>query len=147
MTFDELKSVLNADQDKAKAFEEALAGMSKETVGSDVEALALAAGAVGFQITPEEIERARARNLDVDEDALAATTGGTEYYEDSRGHDAWCPGALWNCYTAFMHDNTMIDTGVSCWSDYSCLWDFKDRDTCLKNHDKPSYCWWTWETE
>ena len=119
MTMEELKAALKADQEKAKAFEEALAGMTPERAGSDAEAVSLAAAAAGFEITPEEVERCAASDMEADDAELANVTGG-----DSSGRGDDCT-ITWHCYYTFCHnfdsdDNTYYDD-TECWSNHYCL--------------------------
>ncbi len=143
MTMEELKAALKADQEKAKAFEEALAGMTPETAGSDAEAVSLAAAAAGFEITPEEVERCAASDMEADDAELENVAGGGWWgSDDSEGNEKSC-SLVWHCYYTFLHTSGG-DSDTSCWSDYQCGGDFH-KSFCTSTH--VSYCHWAWETK
>lgn len=144
MTMDELKAALEADQEKAKAFEKTLAGITKEQASSDAEAISLAAKAVGYEVTPEEVERALAAHLEADDAELENVAGGGWFgmSEESDGHDIWCLGVAWHCYYTFLHTSA-ANGQTACWSDYQCGGDF--YKTC--NNTYRSWCNWAWETK
>jgi hypothetical protein len=78
MTLNELKEALEADKEKAETFERALAGDECKACGSKAEAISLAAGAVGFEISPEELERATAEAQELDSEELKRVVAGGE---------------------------------------------------------------------
>jgi hypothetical protein len=121
MTLAELKEALEADKEKAEKFEQALAGDECKACGSKAEAISLAAGAAGFEISPEELERATAEAQELDEVELKKVGGGgnAKDDEDEYGHDVWC-WIGWHCYTVTLHTQTESKR-ASCWSNYDCV--------------------------
>jgi predicted ribosomally synthesized peptide with nif11-like leader len=117
----ELKEALAADKDKAEKFEQTLAGDVCRACGSDAEALSLAARSAGFEVSPEEIERAMAEAQELDEKELEKVGGGrtSSDDEDEYGHDVWC-WVGWHCYTVTLHTQTESKR-ASCWSNYDCV--------------------------
>jgi hypothetical protein len=117
----ELKEALVADRDKAEKFERALAGEGCRACGNDAEALSLAARSAGFEVSPEEIERAMAEAQELDEGELEKVGGGrtSSDDEDEYGHDVWC-WVGWHCYTVTLHTQTESKR-ASCWSNYDCI--------------------------
>ena len=88
---------------------------------SDGEAMAKAAAALGYTVTPEELERSAAELEAVDDNDLDTVAGGLaldEADEDENGHDLWCVTA-WHCYTVTIHSMTE-DRNAACFRDYMC---------------------------
>jgi hypothetical protein len=122
----ELKEALAADKEKAEEFKKALAGDECKACGNDAEAFSLAAHAVGFELSPEEVERAMAEGQELDTEELKRVAGGKPTcdsffvrYEDNEGHDAWCMTA-WHCFVATLHTEGGTER-EACLSNYFCL--------------------------
>ena len=115
----ELESKLAADKEFAAKYKEALESAAAKGAKSDSEVISGAAKAIGFEITPEEIERSAAEAQELSDGDLEVVTGGTEYPEDEYGHEFWCSVA-WHCYTAFRHTDSESHD-ITCWSDYLCV--------------------------
>ena len=102
---------------------------------SDGEAMAKAAAALGYTITPEELERTTADLEKLDDDELEASGGsGGSYWtrkpkEDEYGHSEGCL-VSWHCFTAFLHTESK-STDVACWKDHKCV--AVNKDVHLKN--------------
>lgn len=131
MTMDELEAALKADPEKEKAFKEALAGMTKEKAGSDAEAISLAAKAAGLEMTPEEVERALAAGMELDEAELEDISGGTSE------HGNFCYVG-WHCYAFFLHTADTDKDQTTCWDDYICA--FSYHQTCTYNYSYEALC-------
>ncbi len=157
MTIEELEAALKEDPEKARVFRETLAGVKKDEVASEVEALSLAAAAAGFQITPEEVERARAVSMEVDDSELESVGGGAgcengqrrgpwdPWGDDPIGHENSCVAA-WHCYYVAIHTSE-ANNNTHCWSDYLCFGDYRTTGSylCGEVHTKDDNCWLTWE--
>ncbi len=142
MTMDELKAALEADPEKAAAFKEALAGMTPDKAGSESEAFSMAAAAVGLEITPEEVDRARAAVMELDDSELGAITAGADEVKGD-GHSRWCV-AVWYCHTAMVHSDS-AEGWASCWSEWDCLDSYHVVGACTWHKDKDHNCWTIWE--
>ncbi len=119
----ELKEKLNAEIRRV-----AEAGEAQ----SDGEAMAKAAAALGYTITPEELERTTADLEKLDDDELEASGGNAftrKKKEDEYGHTEGCV-VTWHCSTAFLHTETE-STDVACWKDHKCV--AVNKDVHLKN--------------
>lgn len=157
MTLDEFEANLSADAEKAGAFKEALASMKRDDAASEAEEFSRAASAVGFQISPEEIERARAARMEVEDSELESVGGAATVEEDSRnsawdslgddpaGHENWCV-AVWHCYYAAIHTSD-ANTATTCWSDYLCFGNYRTGGShlCGQAHTQDDNCWMAWE--
>ena len=89
---------------------------------SDGEAMAKAAAALGYSITPEELERTTADLEKLDDDELEASGGNAftrEKKTDEYGHDEGCV-LTWHCFAAFLHTEAE-SKDVSCWKDHKCV--------------------------
>ncbi len=94
---------------------------------SDGEAMAKAAAALGYTITPEELERTTADLEKLDDDELEASGGNAftrKKKEDEYGHTEGCV-VTWHCFAAFLHTETK-STDVACWKDHRCAMVNKD---------------------
>lgn len=157
MTLEEFEAALEADPEKGKAFEEALVGMKKDEVTSEAEAFSKAASAVGFQISPEEIERAYAARMEIDDSELESVVGAVDVDddpsrsawdslgEDPIGHDNKCDVA-WHCYYFALHTSE-ANTRTTCFSDYLCNGNYRTGGShlCGKTHTLDDNCTLTWE--
>ena len=130
MTLSELFTTLKADKDKAEKFKKALEGDEFKTCGNDAEAFSLAARAVGFEIAPEEVERAMAEGQELDAEELKKVAGGKPScdsffitVEDNDGHDGWCMTA-WHCFVATLHTEGGT-ANEACFSDYACMYAYE----------------------
>ena len=140
MTLDELKKALDTDLEKAAAFKESLAGMTPESDDNEAEALSKAAAAVGFEISPEQIERDLAAAMELDDSELEAVGGGDD---DDDGHDSWC-FTIWHCFATSMH--TSDGEGyAACWSDWRCFDSYHVLNKCSNIDKKEKNCWTAWE--
>ena len=86
------------------------------------EAMAKAAAALGYSITPEELERTTADLEKLDDDELEASGGNAftrEKKTDEYGHDEGCV-LTWHCFAAFLHTEAE-SKDVSCWKDHKCV--------------------------
>lgn len=118
MSFEDFKAALANDQEKAKAFQEALAAAAEKGVENETETLVQAAAAAGFELTAEEAERALASVQELDEEELSHVSGGWwGLSEDNDGHDIWCLGFLWHCFITFLHTDGGT-TNEACWENY-----------------------------
>lgn len=95
---------------------------------SDGEAMVKAAAALGYTITPEELERTTADLEELDYDELEEVSGGNAFTrkkkEDEYGHTEGCV-VTWHCFAAFLHTETK-STDVACWKDHRCAMVNKD---------------------
>ena len=119
----ELEAALAADKELAARFLEALGGAKEAGAGSDSEAVAHAAAVVGFDITPEEVERHTAQAQELDEAELEAVDGGENCNE--AGNVCILTA---ECYTALLHvDYPDTEGGRDlkehrpCWADFCCV--------------------------
>ena len=117
MNLIELYAALNADKDKAEKYKAALSGDECRACGNDAEAISLAARTVGFEISPEEVERGIAEIQELDEDELKKIGAGRRGI-DHDGHDSSC-AIFWHCYIAALHTEggTQFE---KCLSNYKC---------------------------
>lgn len=143
MNMDEFKAALEADTDMAEAFKAELEKMTPEKAESEAEAFSLAAANAGLDISVEEVERAVAAAMELDDAELEEVSGGDCYEgEDPEGHDNFCIG-VWHCCNVFMHTsahNEMTD----CFSDYRCEISYYHEGTaeCGQAHRSQDNCWW-----
>ena len=135
----ELEKALAADEALAAKFKEVLESDDVQGLGSDSEALAKAAAAVGIEVSPAEIERGVAQLQELSEDDLEAVAGGIwDTGSAGDGHDGYC-FTIYHCLTVLMHtsgdpEGCVLDYGnnpttdrESCWSDWSCVWANNER--------------------
>ena len=99
---------------------------------SDGDALAKAAAELGYEISVGDIEKIVAEAQELDDEELAAITGGNlingdvtllDGPLDNDMNSAWCLAA-WHCYTAFLHTEGGTKD-EKCWSSYECVYVFE----------------------
>ena len=140
---DEFRKALDANPKKAVAFKESLAGMTPESDGGEAVALSKAAAAVGFEISPEQIERELAAAMKLDDSELEAVGGGLSSGDESEtGHDIWCL-TIWHCHATSMHTDDK-DGSAACWTDWRCFSSYRVRNPCKLNSKKEENCWTAW---
>lgn len=125
MDYKELEAALYTDEQKAAEYQRVLESAKENGAKSDVEAMSLAAAAIGYEFTPEQIEQHLASIAEVSEDELEVVAGGADFcYEgnvaskDENGNDTIC-FASYHCFTALLHPDDNSKRGA-CWSDYKC---------------------------
>lgn len=119
-----LEEALRNDTELQKKFEETRKRIAESgEAKNDGEVMVKAAAELGFSITIEDLERAKAAAEELNEDALDMVAGGGYVRvdmcsEDNRGHDNWCL-TLWHCDVITLHTETTTHE-ESCFSNYIC---------------------------
>ena len=145
MNIKELKATLEANPEMAKAFDAALTQMTPETAGSEAEAFSKAAAAVGLEISPEEVERALASEMEIEDSELDMVAGGMDCNgEDPVGHDNFC-NLWWHCHNIVRHTDE-ANENTDCFSDYACEISYYKSGTaqCGATHRSEQNCILTW---
>ena len=112
----DLETKLASDEVLAAKFKEALEA-AKEKEKGDVEAICIAAAAVGFDVAPEEADKVLAGVVQLSEDDLATVSGGWEKGSDGR---ALSCAVSWHCHMTMLHTDT-DEKNCDCWEDYVCM--------------------------
>ncbi|MGN0693045.1 MAG: Nif11-like leader peptide family RiPP precursor [Oscillospiraceae bacterium] len=134
-----LETELEKDENLRKALEENCRRIAESgEAKSDGEVMVKAAAELGFSITIEDLERAKAASEELSDDEMDKIAGGTSY-EDDKGHDNSC-FSLWHCFTITCHsettthqENCWSNYYEYCWSDYLCSQAYKCRAGILYN--------------
>ena len=120
-TLKDMEKALAADGELAAKFAEALKGAGAAGAKSDVEAIVLAAGAAGFELAPEDVEKELAEAQQLSQSDLEEVAAGINGNDDNDefGKELFC-GVTWHCYTVYRHTYSESQE-QSCWSDYQCI--------------------------
>ncbi|MGN0693044.1 MAG: hypothetical protein ACI4K7_11900 [Oscillospiraceae bacterium] len=119
-----LEEALRNDEELRKKLDEACKRIAESgEAKSDGEVMVKAAAELGFSITIEALERAKAAAEELNEDALDMVAGGgyvrsDKLGEDNRGHSNWCL-TLWHCDVITLHTETTTHE-ESCFTNYIC---------------------------
>ena len=120
------EKALKADKALSEKFQaEAQRLVSEKLAANDGEVFVKAAKAVGFEVTPAEVEKAVAERQELDEDEMNAVTGGVnndiapaEEWED---HTAQNCTLEYSCYQFFRHSHEhRYDDKEHCSCDWVC---------------------------
>ena len=99
---------LRENKELQKKLVEELKKITEEkSAGSDAEAMAKAAHALGYDFTVADMEKANAETQELDPEEMEQAAGG------------WC-FADYDCYTAWNHDSP-DQPGSACLKDYDCV--------------------------
>ena len=120
-----LEEALRSDEELSKKLEEAIKRIAESgKAKNDGEVMVKAAAELGFSITMEDLERAKAASEELSDDELDNVAGGTSFStKDNLGHDDQCY-TLWHCWTITCHTETTTHN-EDCWSNFMC---------CFINH-------------
>lgn len=110
-----MEEALRNDEELRKKFEEAIKKVAESGEAKcDGEVMVKAAAELGFSITIEELERAKADSEELSDDELDNASGGVNLREDDKGHTNWCITA-WHCLATTLHTETTTHE-EACWS-------------------------------
>ena len=101
------KDLRGSKELQKKLVEELKKITEEKSAGSDAEAMAKAAQALGYDFTVADMEKANAETQELDVEEMEQAAGGVCF-------------ADYDCYTAWNHD-TPDQKGTACFSDYECM--------------------------
>ena len=120
-----LEEALRNDTELQKKLEETRKRIAESgEAKNDGEVMVKAAAELGFSITIEDLERAKAAAEELCDDELNNVAGGVETFlgnnvsVDDKGHDNWCFTA-WHCFATTLQTETTTHS-EACWKDYVC---------------------------
>lgn len=112
MDYNEFEAMLRSDEEKASQYKSALESAKDNGAKGDIEAMAMAAAAVGVEFTPEQIEQHIASCAEISDEDLDQVSGG-----HFLGNNCW---AVYYCFAGILHSDEQLKS-QPCWSDYNCV--------------------------
>ena len=122
-----LEEALRSDEELQKKLKEACKRIAESgEAKNDGEIMVKAAAELGFSITMEDLERAKATSEELSDDELDNVAGG-HYTDDEYGNSGAC-FANYHCHGITRHTDSSSEH-TACWSSYLCL-TIVEHDEC-----------------
>ncbi|MGN0693047.1 MAG: Nif11-like leader peptide family RiPP precursor [Oscillospiraceae bacterium] len=118
-----MEEALRNDEALRKKFDEAITRIAESgEAKNDGEIMVKAAAELGYSITIEDLERAKAAAEELSDEEIEKISGGWDKGTldiDDKGHNNWCL-TVWHCCTITLHTETTTHR-EACLLDYWCV--------------------------